>query len=122
MRHTLPDQPTISELILQAETRLAMSFHADRARRDAETLLLHIVQQHSPERNLAWLIANSNKALLPPVNTRFSELVARRVAGEPIQYVTGECEFYGLPFKLTRDVLIPRPETEHLVEKAIELA
>ena len=41
---------------------------------------------------------------------------------EPIQYITGECEFYGLPLKVTRDVLVPRPETEHLVEKVIELA
>ena len=85
-------------------------------------LLLHIVQQHSPERNQAWLIANWNHGLLPRVGTRLSELVARRVAGEPIQYLTGDCEFYGLPFKVTRDVLIPRPETEHLVEKALELA
>src|SRR5579863_2887316 len=122
MRHTLPDQPTISELILEAESRLAMGFHPDRARRDAETLLLHLVQQHDPERNRAWLIANWNHLLLSRVGARLSELVARRVAGEPIQYLTGDCEFCGLPFKVTREVLIPRPETEHLVEKALELA
>lgn len=122
MRHTLPDQPTISELILEAESRLAQGLHPDRARRDADMLLLNLVQQHSPERNRAWLIANWNHALLPRVGERLSELVARRVAGEPIQYLTGECEFYGIPFKVTRNVLIPRPETEHLVEKALEIA
>ncbi len=49
-------------------------------------------------------------------------LVERRAAGEPIQYITGETEFYRLPIQVNRDVLIPRPETELLVEKALELA
>ena len=51
----------------------------------------------------------------------FRDLVGRRVKGEPLQYLTGEKEFYGLVFHVTHDVLIPRPETELLVEKAIEL-
>src|SRR5579859_6393 len=122
MRHTLPDQPTISDLILEAEGRLAMGLHPERARRDAELLLVHIVQQANPEHNRATLIAHGNEALFHRARTRYGELVARRLAGEPIQYITGECEFFGLPFKVTCDVLIPRPETEHLVEKAIELA
>ncbi len=57
---------------------------------------------------------------MPPL--LFRDLIERRLAGEPIQYITGEAEFYGLPFHVNRDVLIPRPETEHLVEKAIALA
>ena len=48
--------------------------------------------------------------------------IERRRAGEPIQYITGEAEFCGLPFRVTRDVLIPRPETEHVVEKVLEAA
>lgn len=122
MRHTLPDQRTISELILEAQHRLAQGPHPERARLDAETLLLHIVQQHSPGHNRAWLIANWNHALLAGAESRYREFVARRLAGEPIQYIQGECEFYGLPFYVTRDVLIPRPETEHVVEKALQLA
>jgi release factor glutamine methyltransferase len=122
MRHTPPEQLTICELILRAQERLALGLHPERARFDAETLLVHIVQQHSPQHNRAWLIANWNHALLPGTEKRFSEFVARRVAGEPIQYITGEAEFYALPFRVTPDVLIPRPETEHLVEKALDLA
>ena len=53
---------------------------------------------------------------------RYNALIERRLRGEPIQYITGEAEFYGLPFRVTRDVLIPRPETEHLVERVLALA
>jgi len=52
----------------------------------------------------------------------YHSAIERRRSGEPIQYITGEAEFFGLPFRVTRAVLIPRPETEHVVEKVIELA
>ena len=58
---------------------------------------------------------------MPNVGNELRALVSRRHAGEPIQYNTGETEFYVLAFHVNRDVLIPRPETEHLVEKAIAL-
>jgi release factor glutamine methyltransferase len=121
MRHTLPEQHTISELILEAQQRLAEGPHPERARLDAETLLVHTLEKQNP-RNRAWLLANWNHALLPGAEKRFREFVARRAAGEPIQYILGEAEFYGLPFSVNRDVLIPRPETEHLVEKTLQLA
>ena len=91
--------------------------HAERARPDAETLLLHLTGQ-----NQAWLLAHGEDEFAMEMLGPYADLVRRRFQGEPIQYIVGECEFYGLPFKVTRHVLIPRPETEHLVEKALELA
>lgn len=63
-----------------------------------------------------------NNPTSPEHRAEHRAFIQRRHAGEPIQYITGETEFFGLPFHVTRDVLIPRPETEHLVERAIALA
>lgn len=126
----------IRALIAEGEHVLAEGPHPEKARRDAETLLLHVLReilqdlktawlkQHGITQNIngAWLIANGNLSILPRFSEKFKSLIKRRVAGEPIQYITGETEFYGLPFRVTPDVLIPRPETEHLLEKVIELA
>jgi release factor glutamine methyltransferase len=97
--------------------RLRSGPHPDRARLDAETLLLHILGK-----NKAWLLAHQGDELPDDQAARFTELIERRYRGEPIQYITGETEFYRIPFLVTTDVLIPRPETEHLVEKVIGLA
>lgn len=99
-----------------AEAQLRASPHPDRARRDAEMLLLHLTGK-----DRAWLIAHHDDEFGGCTAVHFAGLVDRRLKGEPIQYITGECEFYGLPFQVTPDVLIPRPETEHLVERALEL-
>ena len=107
---------TVRDHLDLAERALREGAHSDKARLDAEQLLMHLLRK-----NRAWLIAHPRKELSAEDQERYEALVARRLAGEPIQYITGECEFYGLPFKVTRDVLIPRPETEHLVEKASEL-
>jgi len=88
---------------------------------DAELLLLHVFRRTNPERNRAWLLAHLNSPTMPKVGAEHRALVQRRLAGEPIQYITGETEFFGLPFRLTREVLIPRPETEHSVERVLEL-
>lgn len=91
--------------------------HPESARRDAELLLMHTLK-----RGRAWLMTHGDELLPDDLAQSYRELLERRSKGEPIQYITGEAEFYGLPFCVTPDVLIPRPETEHLVEKGIELA
>ena len=107
----------LRDWLAQAETQLMDGPHPDRAKRDAETLLLHLIGKSK-----AWLMAHADDDFAGCIAIRYVGLLERRRKGEPIQYITGECEFYGLPFRVTPDVLIPRPETEHLVEKVIELA
>jgi release factor glutamine methyltransferase len=91
--------------------------HPERARRDADVLLMHTLKK-----SRAWLMAHGDELLSDELFLSYTELLERRRRGEPIQYITGETEFYGLSFRVTPEVLIPRPETEHLVEKVIELA
>jgi release factor glutamine methyltransferase len=122
MQPTPSDSETIRVLLAEAESSLLGGPHAERARRDAETLLLHVLKKDAPDTNLAWLIAHDYETLQANAKADFLGWVERRRAGEPIQYITGEAEFYGLSFKVNREMLIPRPETELLVEKAIELS
>lgn len=81
----------------------------------AELLLMHILG-----RDRAWLYAHPEERLASGAANEFSALVTRRAAGEPTQYLTGKQEFWGLEFEVTPAVLIPRPETEHVVEVALE--
>jgi release factor glutamine methyltransferase len=115
-------QQTIRDVIAAAEQRLAGGPHADRARRDAEGLMLLALRVNAPTINKAWLIAHEDEAVSSQTVSALESAVARRLAGEPMQHLAGEAEFYGLPFSVSRDVLIPRPETEHLIDKVVELA
>src|SRR5713226_9489145 len=81
----------------------------------AELLLLHVLG-----RNRTWLYAHPEEIIPNADAQRFVELLARRAAGEPTQHLTGKQEFWGLEFEVTPDVLIPRPETEHLIEVALD--
>ena len=107
---------TLRALIERAEAKLRTSPHPDRARLDAETLMLHVLRQ-----NRAWLIAHIDDEAEPSIEPEYTGLVAERLSGKPIQYITGNSEFFGLPFSVGPGVLIPRPETEHLVEEVIHL-
>jgi release factor glutamine methyltransferase len=84
-------------------------------RRDAQVLLLRVL-----ERDGAWLLAHPEVKLSEEQAGQYDDWIARRLRNEPVQYILGEQEFYGLMLRVTPDVLIPRPETEHLVEAVLE--
>jgi len=81
----------------------------------AELLLLHVLG-----RDRTWLYAHPEEQVSSADAERFFALLARRAAGEPTQHLTGKQEFWGLEFEVTPDVLIPRPETEHVIEVALD--
>ena len=86
------------------------------ARRDAELLLLHVTGLTRAE-----LMTHPNRELSESQMSAYRAAIARRARNEPVQYITGTQEFYGRSFAVTPAVLIPRPETEHLVESALAL-
>jgi release factor glutamine methyltransferase len=81
----------------------------------AELLLLHVTG-----RDRTWIYSHPEELLSPAETAAFFVLVDRRRQGEPTQHLTGRQEFWGLEFEVTPDVLIPRPETEHVVEVALD--
>ena len=88
-------------------------------RLDAQLLLLHVLGKTHGKR--AWLIAHDRDLLPPEVSERFRVLSQRRANGEPLAYIVGQQEFFGLPLAVDARVLIPRPDTETLVSWALDV-
>jgi release factor glutamine methyltransferase len=102
---------TLREALAAATALLSDGEHLrEHARSDAELLLLHTL-----EIPRATLLAHPTRQLTPQEQSLYRQSLARRLRHEPIQYIVGTQEFYGLPFRVTPAVLIPRPETELLV-------
>src|SRR5947199_3077600 len=80
-----------------------------------ELLLLHVL-----DRDRTWLYTHPEEQISAADAERFFALIGRRANGEPTQHLTGKQEFWGLEFAVTQDVLIPRPETEHVIEVALD--
>ena len=90
------------------------------ARVPSHTLAAELLLMHVLDCERAWLYTHPEHLMDAAAVERYFELVARRNAGVPTQYLTGRQEFWGLEFEVTPDVLIPRPETEHVIEVALE--
>lgn len=99
--------PTIAETLAATRGALPMS--------EARLLLAHVVQKPA-----AWLLTHDDELLPAAAGQTFQRLVTRRAAGEPVAYLLGRREFYGREFTVSPAVLIPRPETELLVDIALK--
>ncbi len=104
-------QPTLRQVVADASARLG----SIDARHEAELLLLHVL-----DRPRSWLFAHATDPLAANDQAAFEALLARRVAGEPVAYLTGRRGFWTLDLEVDPATLIPRPETELLVELALE--
>lgn len=102
-----PDAPTAARLLAQARAAIDAV--------DAEHLLLHVLA-----RPRSWLFAHADDAVTATEAAAFRALVERRAQGEPVAYLTGTQGFWSLELAVTPATLIPRPETERLIELALE--
>jgi release factor glutamine methyltransferase len=108
---------TVKDAQQQATARLAITVQSSTARRDAELLLAYVTGL-----SRTHLLTHPEQLLTPSQLEAYYQAVERRAQSEPIQYITGTQEFYGLDLAVSRAVLIPRPETEHLIESALDIA
>src|SRR5215813_9304762 len=104
---------SIAEILRQASRMLEVS-GVPEARREAGALLSFVLGK-----DRTFLISHAEDPVADDSLEQLREFAERRAAGEPLQYITGVQDFYGREFRVTTDVLIPRPETELLVEAAL---
>lgn len=103
---------TIADALRHARAQLQ---HSDTPDLDAQLLLAHVLGKPR-----SWLFAHDRDTVPGDALANFNALLARRAAGEPVAYLLGRADFYDFTLNVTPDVLIPRPETELLVEQALE--
>lgn len=115
----MPETESALAAITTIAAALAHARNLGLARMDAQLLVLHAAGRASNER--AWLVSHDDQPLSAPQAAALHDLFAQRAAGVPVAYLTGRKEFYGLPLRITASVLDPRPDTETLVDWALEL-
>jgi release factor glutamine methyltransferase len=102
---------------LQAALKSLLRHHVPSAQLAAELLMMHVI-----DRDRSYIYSHPESELPPESEERYFRMVAERAAGKPTQYITGHQEFWGMDFEVTPEVLIPRPETEQVVEMVLELS
>jgi len=108
----LPDHPSVGQALMALQSQ-----GLDRL--DAQLLLLHVLDIAPTQRG--WLLAHDTDLLPAASLSRLQALAERRAQGEPLAYLTGSKAFYGLNLQVSADVLVPRPDTETLVDWALEV-
>ncbi len=106
---------SIAEAVLQGAHNLRKA-GVPEARREAGSLIAHVI-----DRDRTFILSHADDSISAEQLVEFQTAVESRAGGKPLQYIIGHQEFFGLDFEVTTDVLIPRPETELLVETALEL-
>jgi release factor glutamine methyltransferase len=106
---------SIAQAILQGANNLRKAGVPDE-RREAGSLLMYVL-----DRDRSYILTHAEDQLSDEQVEKFSDSLNERARGKPLQYITGRQEFFGLEFEVNKDVLIPRPETELLVEAALSL-
>jgi release factor glutamine methyltransferase len=101
---------------LQSGLKTLLEHQVPSAQLAAELLLMHVLA-----RDRGYIYSNPEKEVPQETVDHYLRLIAERTTGKPTQYITGHQEFWGLDFVVTPDVLIPRPETEHVVEAVLEV-
>lgn len=106
---------TVQQWLQTARQQLAQFVPPDEASMEAQILLMHVLNV-----NRAWLIGHATDTVAASAINTVQSLLQRRLQGEPVAHILGSREFFGLLLKVTPDTLIPRPDTETLVEAALE--
>jgi release factor glutamine methyltransferase len=113
----MPRSATSLRTLLRAGLKTLTERAVPSAELAAELILAYLVGC-----DRGYLHTHPEAQISPELATRYGELIGERASGKPTQYITGHQEFWGLDFEVTPDVLIPRPETEHVVEAVLECA
>ncbi len=118
--HTWDERDQRERFNLDLQTALKQGQELlEQAKITAPRLTAEVLLAHAIGCGRAWLFAHSDEELKEVWWIHYGRYLHQRIAGTPTQYITGRQEFYGREFRVTRDVLIPRPETEHVIEAAL---